>query len=225
MFGVVDETRSLAYNEVFVQYSAQLTEPNAQILPHIGPVLVSKNPMMVGGDVRVFDAVYRPQLRTMVDVIVFPATGSRPLPNQIAGSDLDGDEYVVIFDTNLIFKHNERPLCYTPAKLTETSPEERCPMFRNTDDAAQFFVRQMNENIIGQFGNRHLGLSDLFGVRSRKSGLVAIKSSQMVDFPKSGILPAPLGRDEGLPMWPDFMEKHDHSLTYPSHRLIGQLYR
>jgi hypothetical protein len=52
MFGIIDESHTLAYNEVFVQYSVQPREPGGQVCVHTGPVLVSKNPMMVGGDVR-----------------------------------------------------------------------------------------------------------------------------------------------------------------------------
>lgn len=60
-----------------------------------GPVVVSKNPCYLLGDVRVLRAVSsadRPELRALesdlVDCLVFPIEGERPHSEEIAGSDL-----------------------------------------------------------------------------------------------------------------------------------------
>ncbi|CAN7974885.1 unnamed protein product [Ixodes persulcatus] len=96
MLGVVDETYSLEYGEVFVQYTpldttagqgAQKEEEEgtrrAQILT--GTILVTKCPCLHPGDVRKFQAVDVPALHHVRDCIVFPAKGPRPHPNEMAG--------------------------------------------------------------------------------------------------------------------------------------------
>ena len=118
MFGIVDEYRVLESGEVFVQYSKMkeyklnISEERngeneqdddddeeddkgkCEILQ--GEVVVTKNPCHHPGDLRVFKAVDRKELRHLKDVIIFPQKGRRPHPNEISGSDLDGSFFFSI---------------------------------------------------------------------------------------------------------------------------------
>lgn len=89
LVGVVDETNSLQYGQVFIQ----LRESNGknQII-HSCKVLITKNPAHFPGDVRKLDAVDCPALHHLDECIVFPTQGPRPHPNEISGGDTDGDE-------------------------------------------------------------------------------------------------------------------------------------
>lgn len=66
-----------------------------------GKVVVSRNPCTHPGDIRLLDAVNRPELQHLVNVIVFPSTGERPLCNMMSGGDLDGDVYFVCWDQRI----------------------------------------------------------------------------------------------------------------------------
>jgi len=75
MMGVLDETRTLEYGEVFVQYSNKRLSRLSHVVK--GKVVVAKNPCLHPGDVRVLKAVDVPALRHMVDCVVFPQKGHR----------------------------------------------------------------------------------------------------------------------------------------------------
>ena len=68
----------------------------------LGDVLVTRNPCTHPGDLRVLTAVDRPELRHLVNVIVFSTLGERPNCQMMAGGDLDGDVYFVSWDRDLL---------------------------------------------------------------------------------------------------------------------------
>ena len=88
MMGCLDETNTLEYGEVFVQYSgagrrqfhedSQLFNENESEHNFLkGMVVVAKNPCLHPGDIRVLKAVNVPALHHMVDCVVFPQKGKR----------------------------------------------------------------------------------------------------------------------------------------------------
>ncbi|RUS26261.1 RNA dependent RNA polymerase-domain-containing protein, partial [Jimgerdemannia flammicorona] len=91
LFGVLDETRTLKENEVFVQLSDPANPEKVKCIE--GECVVLRVPCFHPGDVRVVQAVKCDRLRHLKDVLVFSANGDRDLPNMCSGGDLDGDEY------------------------------------------------------------------------------------------------------------------------------------
>uniref|UniRef100_A0A6M2D4D9 RNA-dependent RNA polymerase n=1 Tax=Rhipicephalus microplus TaxID=6941 RepID=A0A6M2D4D9_RHIMP len=225
MFGVLDETRTLNYGEVFVQYTSLTPEgphdngPETTVLT--GSVLVTKCPCLHPGDVRKFTAVDVTALHHIKDCIVFPANGWRPHPDEMAGSDLDGDEYIVIWDESLFFPGpNREPMVYGQKLLPQRSEPNL------VDSMAQFISDYILNDNVGIMSNAHLALADKLerGVFSKPCLSIAKKISTCLDFAKTGV-PALLERNERPEEYPDFMDKGAHKNTYRSSRVLGHLYR
>lgn len=232
MLGVLDETGTLEYGQVFVQFThlgvdlsciasngSNSCTPKTQVLT--GTVLVTKCPCLHPGDVRKFEAVDVPALRHIRDCIVFPAKGPRPHPNEMAGSDLDGDEYIVIWQKELFFPGSNRD----PMVFSDTSVG--APSTGNLDDdIIRFLCEYILNDSVGIMSNAHLAWADqsLCGIFSSTCLRLAEKISVCLDFAKTGISAA-LTKEERPQKYPDFMHKRGSKSTYRSVRVLGELFR
>ena len=119
LIGVVDETGVLEPDEIFVQIRkdnfserefadsdpfafADKEEKPSHILT--SQLLVTRNPCLNPGDLRLLQGVDHPELRHLYNVVVFSSKGERPTCNMMSGGDLDGDVYFVCWDQELISK-------------------------------------------------------------------------------------------------------------------------
>uniref|UniRef100_A0A0N4ZFP2 RNA-directed RNA polymerase n=1 Tax=Parastrongyloides trichosuri TaxID=131310 RepID=A0A0N4ZFP2_PARTI len=239
MFGVIDETGILEYGQVFIQYSEDInymemnysTEIRRKI--HVGNVMITKSPTIVSGDLRIFEAVDVPELYYMVDVVVFPRDGPRPHPDEMAGSDLDGDEYAIFFDSSLFVEYNMPAFDFDAGNTIK----EVIRGVENDNDLdrklKEFYKTFLKVDGIPPLAKAHLVQSDFFGIESEIANNIAIKYTQSLDFAKTGEFPEPLtyGWNKNLPpekptVVPDFMEyKSFNQPIYKSERLIGELHR
>ena len=92
LYGIMDETGELAEGEIFVITEAP-PEGGRKVLVK-DRVVVTQSPAMHPGDIQIVNAVnVRPDspLQQLSDVIVFSQHGSRDLPSQLSGGDLDGE--------------------------------------------------------------------------------------------------------------------------------------
>jgi RNA dependent RNA polymerase len=108
LMGGLDVTKLLPEGCVFVQVRKSRrdnlnpdTSISEQFEPIVGPVMVTKHPVMHPGDVRMLLAVDIPELRNHKNVILFSQLGDRPEADKMGGSDLDGDEFAVTWDSRL----------------------------------------------------------------------------------------------------------------------------
>ncbi|ORX60333.1 RdRP-domain-containing protein [Hesseltinella vesiculosa] len=214
LLGVPDELGVLKENEVFLQLTGGIVKN--QVVQ--AQCIVYRNPCFHPGDIRLVTAVDCPALRHLKDVLVFPTVGNRDIPSMCSGGDLDGDDFTIIWDKDLIPTNEYNPMDYKPpSPLTKDSVER--------GDIMKFFVNYINNDILGQIANAHLATADRSsdGAMDGACKRLAELHSDAVDFPKSG---HPATMDQGLKVrdFPDFMNKTDKPM-YKSEKVLGVMYR
>ncbi|XP_023229609.1 probable RNA-dependent RNA polymerase 1 [Centruroides sculpturatus] len=221
MFGVLDETATLEYGQVFIQYTKDILrqEISIETIIKTGRVLVTKNPCTQPGDIRILEAIDVPALHHIVDCIVFPQKGKRPHPDEMAGSDLDGDEYAVIWKKELFFSHNREPEDF-PSPDENKQSSALFNIYRSTEMLKEY----IKNDHIGIIANAHLAISDKYGINSPICKKVARKFSLALDYVKTGYIES-LTYEEKPQQYPDFMERRTERETYCSERALGDLYR
>ncbi|CAD7695531.1 unnamed protein product [Ostreobium quekettii] len=227
LIGIADDTRTLEYGQVFVQYSTDFSDEASMNLSNQakstirkGTVVIAKNPCLHPGDVRRFEAVDRPQLHHLYDCVVFPCKGERPHPNELSGSDLDGDLYHVIWDDSLIpTEPNKKPMDYTATPKTELQREIKI------EDVIEHIGQYIEHDTLGIIDTMHLALADLNGIECEDCLTLAVQHSKAVDAPKSGDWQT-VDRDiqEKVKRYPDFMMK-TRKPSYPSDKVLGKMFR
>ena len=205
-----------ALPEIFVQISrGDGGRPEVKT----GIMAVARNPSLYAGDIQVVRGVDLPELRDFVDVVMFPRNGDRDVPSMLSGGDLDGDDFVVIWDDELVPKIWHEP----PADFTTGQPKE-VDHEPTVDEVTSFFVQYMQNDSLGIIGTSHLAMADgsALGVRDQRCIDLAELHSKAVDYNKTGekaIMPPNLKP----PRYPHFLERRGGRI-YTSHTALGKLY-
>eukprot|EP00884_Botryococcus_braunii_P021398 jgi/Botrbrau1/7942/Bobra.9_2s0100.1 len=238
VLGVMDEVGILQYGQVFIQIEKVGPFRRASNRPEwdvvTGDVVVAKNPSstlamcVCSRWVPVCQAVDVPQLRHLHNVVVFPQVGPRPHPNELSGSDLDGDIYFVTWNRDLLPPYDRRnPEAGSyPAVVPK---EKELGELVTPEDLVEFLIDFAKNDNLGIIANMHLAIANTSpdGAWDQRCLKLAALHSQAVDFPKSGV-PAEFPydiyktiKDAG---YPDFMEnKGKESVLCQT--VVGKLYR
>ncbi|XP_030521901.1 RNA-dependent RNA polymerase 2 [Rhodamnia argentea] len=232
LLGCLDEAGILDYGQVYVRVTmtkAELESGEQRFLRKvdettaavIGKVVVTKNPCLHPGDIRVLEAVFEVELEEtgLVDCIVFPQKGERPHPNECSGGDLDGDLFFISWDEDIIPMRTDTPMDYTGRRPRITDHEV------TLEEIHKFFVDYMINDTLGAISTAHLVHADREPekARSEKCLQLATLHSMAVDFAKTGA-PAEMPRVLKPREFPDFMERVDKPM-YTSTGVLGKLYR
>ncbi|TDZ21116.1 RNA-dependent RNA polymerase 1 [Colletotrichum orbiculare MAFF 240422] len=232
LLGCLDETGTLRGHsnategkktrniEDLPQVFLQILKPGSKKKEVIkGLCIVGRNPSLHPGDVRVVEAVEVPALQHLTNVVVFPSTGDRDVPSMLSGGDLDGDDFFVMWNPDLIPSNwHEPPMNYAQPKPPILGRDVR------VKDLRTFFVRFMQNDSVARIATAHLAHADKspLGVKDRRCLKLAELHSKAVDYVKTGDaakLPTELDARER----PHFMQKNSRR-TYTSSTALGKLY-
>ncbi|KAF2090058.1 RdRP-domain-containing protein, partial [Saccharata proteae CBS 121410] len=214
------EEKLAALPEIFVQVSDLENPGHYKVIT--GVCVVARNPSLHPGDIRVVRAVDVEALRHLKNVVVFPQTGDRDIPNMCSGGDLDGDDYMVVWDQDLIPQEINHP-----AMDFEPTSKAPIPDKVTLKQVKVFFIQYMYNDSLGKIAAAHRRWADWSdeGVKSAQCLELAQLHSKAVDYNKSGV-PAKMTKDlmmKTRPHW-DFDPKVERNRYYHSNKVLGQLY-
>ncbi|KAK8644134.1 hypothetical protein V6N13_123449 [Hibiscus sabdariffa] len=232
LIGCLDETGTLTYGQVYLCVKMRKTElgcadqsffrkVDEEKAVVVGKVVVTKNPCLHPGDVRVLEAVYDAQLeeKGLINCLVFPQNGERPHPNECSGGDLDGDQFFISWDKDLIPCQTDPPMDYTGRRPRIMDHEV------TLEEIQKFFVDYMINDTLGAISTAHLVHADREPDKARSENCLALATlhSMAVDFAKTGA-PAEMPRSLKPREFPDFMQRENKPM-YTSFGVLGKLYR
>ncbi|KGO75271.1 RNA-dependent RNA polymerase, eukaryotic-type [Penicillium italicum] len=209
-----------ALPEIFVQICR--LDGNGEYEVIEGLCILARNPSLHPGDIRVVRAVNRPELQGLRDVVVLPQTGDQDIASMCSGGDLDGDDYLVIWDPDLIpARWFVECMDYKGSKAPDLDHDV------TVDEITSFFVTYMKNDCLPRIAHAHLAWADRLpkSVWEEKCIRLAQLHSDAVDYNKSGAH-ARMTRSLDPKFWPHFMEKRFKrpSSIYKSTKILGQLY-
>lgn len=177
-------------------------------------LLVTRNPCLNPGDLRLLKGVDRPELRHLYNVVVFSSKGERPTCNKMSGGDLDGDVYFVCWDQELI-SHLHVDQMEDPGNYPKPTTVKEKPV---SEGLADYFIWFLERDILGKICNLHLALADTLGRDGPKHKdclTLAHLQSIAVDFAKHGeYVPGHIIEkfEKKVNAWPDFFEKNNKEM-------------
>lgn len=195
LYGIMDEFDILKEGEIYCRTDKHVVE---------GKVAITRAPALHPGDIQFAKAVDVPDdspLDSLHNCVVFSQRGTRDLPSQLSGGDLDGDLYNVIWDPRL-----QPEIICPPADYPRVAAVDIGRLVERSD-MTEFFIQFMENDQLGRIATLHQQLADIkpMGTQDPDCVLLAEMHSTAVDFSKTGI-PVDMSRfPKYKAMRPDFM--------------------
>uniref|UniRef100_A0A914YFI8 RNA-dependent RNA polymerase n=1 Tax=Panagrolaimus superbus TaxID=310955 RepID=A0A914YFI8_9BILA len=221
-FGVLDETGVLKPGQVFFQYAKNVysKSPNPELLILQGKVGITKSPMFHPGDIRYVQAIDHPLLHHHKNTVVFCNHGARPLPDEIGGGDLDGDEFSVFWDPPLLLKHAEAADFPSP----DTSSLQNVSVEELHHSHAEFRIDYELYNNLEQISNCFISHLVLHHPNHDEIEKIAKSGDLAVNSFKSGVFADAIGPQEKPVYFPAFMNKR-HEPSFQSPHILNIIHK
>ncbi|KAJ3200926.1 hypothetical protein HDU82_008502, partial [Entophlyctis luteolus] len=160
IYGVCDPTLQLKEGSCYVK----LNDGKSSLVVK-GTVAVVRNPCYHPGDIVLLEAVDIPALQNYQNCLMYSCHGNRPACDAASGGDLDGDEFLVIWDKDIVANikpktafdyrsESMKDLVLSAAKTFCIQPETSLEMSNVESSRKQSMINQIsslnNDNLPGQ---------------------------------------------------------------------------
>ncbi|KAI0480162.1 RNA dependent RNA polymerase-domain-containing protein [Xylariaceae sp. FL0804] len=119
---VVDFLGVLEEDEVHLGFSSKFRDEQSgfsETFLHGIDILVARTPAHYPSDIQKVKAVFKPELGSLKDVIVFPTKGNIPLADKLSGGDYDGDAAWICWEPAIVDNFENAPLPSIPNLFEE----------------------------------------------------------------------------------------------------------
>jgi hypothetical protein len=130
----------LAFSEKFVDQQSGFCD----MMLHDVEVVVARQPALRGSDIQKVRAVFMPELRRLLDVVIFPSKGIFPLAERMGNGDYDGDMFWVCWEPGIVRDFRNTP---SPTHL----PKPKSLGIQTVDDAINDNFMHANREAIRGF--------------------------------------------------------------------------
>ncbi|KAI0146045.1 RNA dependent RNA polymerase-domain-containing protein [Hypoxylon sp. NC0597] len=197
---VVDFLGILEENEVHLGFSSKFTDEQSgfsETFLHGMDVLVARTPAHYPSDIQRIKAVFKPELGSLKDVVIFSTKGNTPLAEKLSGGDYDGDKAWVCWEPTIVNNFCNAEMPAVPDLFQRGVLHKETLHYRDLtetrDVTSEFLARafrfNLQQNLLGMCTNykeRYCYAHN--SVRDDSSILLSTLISHLVDRAKQGII-------------------------------------
>ncbi|OTB06797.1 hypothetical protein M426DRAFT_318509 [Hypoxylon sp. CI-4A] len=197
---VVDFLGVLEEDEVHLGFSSKFTDENSnfsETFLHGMDVLVARTPAHYPSDIQRVKAVFKPELGSLKDVIIFPTKGNIPLADKLSGGDYDGDIAWVCWEPAIVNNFRNADMPNVPnlfeAGIIHKENQRYCDLKETRNITSEFLLRafrfNLQHNLLGMCTNYKERLCYARNsVEDDTAILLSTLISHLVDRAKQGIV-------------------------------------
>jgi len=194
----VDFLGVLEEGEVHMGFSSKFTDESSgfsETFLHGMDLLVARTPAHYPSDIQRVKAVFKPELGSLKDVIVFPIKGNIPLADKLSGGDYDGDIAWVCWEPAIVENFRNAEMPEIPDLFAEGVLEKRKDTYKalagdvTTEFIDQAFRFNMEQSLLGNCTNYKEKLCySRQSVSDEHAIYLSTLISHLVDRAKQGII-------------------------------------
>ncbi|KAI1799530.1 RNA dependent RNA polymerase-domain-containing protein [Daldinia bambusicola] len=197
---VVDFLGILEEDEVHLGFSSKFTDEHSgfsETFLHGTDVLVARTPAHYPSDIQRVKAVFKPELGSLKDVIIFSTKGNIPLAEKLSGGDYDGDIAWVCWEPTIVNNFRNADMPDVPNLFQQGVIRKETETYHDlagaNDITSEFLLRafrfNLQQNLLGMCTNYKEKLCYARNsVQDESAILLSTLISNLVDRSKQGIV-------------------------------------